>query len=180
MSKESPRTVRLNVGGTKYEVAMSLFERYLDSKLATMINKRWKQHEEDEFDEDKADRTTNEDELFIDRNGHRFQYVLDYMRDRQVHLAAGSSCASIRKELEYFGFDNVPNDAIVVASDNLDATKPVDDSSGYLDTTNSVFSVNQEYKRIVKNILTNGRLYRTVKVLLIGFIKHTWRMDWWI
>jgi len=125
MPNRSPKTIRLNVGGTKYEVAKSLIETYPDTMLATMISDRWEQYDQDEDEADNTIGTTIEKELFIDRNGHRFQYVLDYMRDQKVHCAVGASGASIRKELEYFGFGNVPNDAIDVSSGNLDAAKHV-------------------------------------------------------
>ena len=62
-------------------------------------------------------------EIFVDRNGPRFQYVLDYMRDQKAHLAMGFSRASIFKELEYFGFENVPIDALDVSGANLTAAE---------------------------------------------------------
>ena len=45
--------------------------------LATMISDRW-QHHDDDNDDDTNDGTTTDKVLFIDRNGHRFQYVLDF------------------------------------------------------------------------------------------------------
>ena len=134
MTTNSPKTVRLNVGGTKYEISTSLIDMYPDTMLARMISDRWQQH-----DDDDNDGTTTEEGVFIDRNGVRFQYVLDYMRDQKVHSAIGASCASIRKELEYFGFDNVPADAIDVSSANLEVAE-------------HVVMVNKEYKQIVDEL----------------------------
>jgi len=42
--------------------------------------------------------------LFIDRNGERFQYILDFRRDNEVHLPVTVSKATFGKDLEYFGF----------------------------------------------------------------------------
>ena len=110
-TKAYRKTIHFNVGGTKYEVSKSLIETYPDTMLATMISDRWQHHDNDN-DDDTNDGTTTDKVLFIDRNGHRFQYVLDYMRDQHVHSPMGVTGASIRKELEYFGFVNVPPDVI--------------------------------------------------------------------
>ena len=123
-TKAYRKTIHFNVGGTKYEVSKSLIETYPDTMLATMISDRW-QHHDDDNDDDTNDGTTTDKVLFIDRNGHRFQYVLDYMRDQHVHSPMGVTGASIRKELEYFGFVNVPPDVIDVSNCNLDAAKQV-------------------------------------------------------
>ena len=124
MSEHSPKTIRLNVGGTKYEVAKSLFATYPDTMLATMISDHTTKTEVLFLDRNGLRRGEHE-ELFIDRNGHRFQYVLDYMRDQHVHSMVGVSCASIRKEFEYFGFFNIPNDAIDGGSANLDVAEHI-------------------------------------------------------
>mmetsp|Transcript_10454 Transcript_10454/g.10099 ORF Transcript_10454/g.10099 Transcript_10454/m.10099 type:complete len:214 (+) Transcript_10454:1080-1721(+) len=105
--------------------------------LARMISDRWQQ----QHDDDDNDGTTEEEGVFIDRNGVRFQYVLDYMRDQKVHSAIGASGASIRKELEYFGFDNIPADAIDVSSANLEVAE-------------IVVMVNKEYKQTIDDSKT--------------------------
>ena len=51
--------------------------------------------------------------------------LTDYMRDQHVHSMVGVSCASIRKEFEYFGFFNIPNDAIDGGSANLDVAEHI-------------------------------------------------------
>ena len=140
MTAHLPKTIHFNVGGTKYEVSKSLIETYPDTMLATMISDRW-QHHDDDNDDDTNDGTTTDKVLFIDRNGHRFQYVLDYMRDQHVHSAMGVTGASIRKELEYFGFVNVPPDVIDVSNCNLEAAK-------------QVFMANRKSEVIVKDCKT--------------------------
>ena len=53
--------------------------------------------------------------LFIDRNGERFQCVLDYMRDGEVILPGNAvSKESLLREFEYYGFENLPESVIRV------------------------------------------------------------------
>jgi hypothetical protein len=114
------KVIRLNVGGTQYQVSRSLIKKYPDTMLARLISKEWRSDENREvsLDRDLARalskhwRSAENREVFIDRDGTRFQYVLDYMRDQKVHLAMNASKESILMELEYFGFANVKNDSI--------------------------------------------------------------------
>jgi hypothetical protein len=62
-NNQEARIVRLNVGGARYDISRTLIEGYPDTMLASLISERWQE-----------DPTT---EIFIDRNGQRFQYVLD-------------------------------------------------------------------------------------------------------
>jgi BTB/POZ domain len=95
------KTVRFDVGGQIYKVSRSLIELYPETMLARMVDMKWqqKQHGNKAADDDN-------DALYIDRNGDRFQYVLDYMRDRQVSLPMTVSMSAFRQDLDYFGFDN--------------------------------------------------------------------------
>jgi hypothetical protein len=68
-SKVIRKAIRLNVGGTRYEVSRSLMEMYPDTMLARLTSDDWS--------------NADDQEVFIDRNGPRFQYVLDYMRDQK-------------------------------------------------------------------------------------------------
>ena len=70
--EEDPKIVNFNVGGTRYEVARSLIEMHPDTMLARMVSEQWQ-----------ADPSK---EVFIERNGSRFEYVLDYLRDGKVSL----------------------------------------------------------------------------------------------
>lgn len=46
--------------------------------------------------------------VFIDRNGDRFQYVLDYMRDgKKLSLPVTISKEAFLNDLKYYGFENV-------------------------------------------------------------------------
>ena len=85
--------VRLNVGGQRYDVPKSLFDLYPSSMLSRLVSKEWG-HDDDDI-------------IFIDRNGYRFQYVLDYMRDQEVNLPMTESIEATKRELEYYGLEGV-------------------------------------------------------------------------
>ena len=90
-----------NVGGVKYDVSRATLELHPDCMLTKMTSKSW--------NEDETNRT-----FFIDRDGSRFRYVLDFMRDGgYIHLPITESRAAICQELDYFGFTDVPEDSIV-------------------------------------------------------------------
>ena len=90
-----------NVGGVKYDVSRATLELHPECMLTKMISKNW--------NEDETNRT-----FFIDRDGSRFRYVLDFMRDGGcIHIPITESPAAICQELDYFGFSNVPQDSIV-------------------------------------------------------------------
>jgi hypothetical protein len=103
--ESASKTVRFDVGGLFYKVSRSLIELYPDTMLARMVDTKWKQDDDD-----------GEQAMFIDRNGDRFQYVLDYMRDRQVSLPMTVSVSGFRQDLEYYGFDNVKESCINVGT----------------------------------------------------------------
>ena len=92
---ESYPNVILNVGGTRFEVARRTIDRYPESMLATLISKKWSAK-----DSSKA--------IYIDRDGPRFQFVLDFLRDGVVHLPSSTSKEALRTELAYYG---LPEDA---------------------------------------------------------------------
>lgn len=84
---------KLNVGGSKYEVSDSLLDRFPNSMLRRLTCDAWN------------DQENTEDEIFIERNGHRFQYVLDLMRDATVSLPFAVPRAQCIADLEYFNID---------------------------------------------------------------------------
>jgi BTB/POZ domain len=101
------KTVRFDVGGHVYRVSRSLIELYPDTMLARMVDTKWRQQQQQRSGIKAGDDDdSNGDIMFIDRNGDRFQYVLDYMRDRQVTLPMTVSVSAFRQDLDYFGFDN--------------------------------------------------------------------------
>jgi hypothetical protein len=90
----TPATVRFNVGGTHYEVSRSLIESFPDTMLARICSETWQKDDED-----------GNEPIFIDRNGERFQYLLDYMRDAKANLPITVSKEAFLLDLKYFGFD---------------------------------------------------------------------------
>ncbi|GAX22436.1 hypothetical protein FisN_14Hu050 [Fistulifera solaris] len=89
---EQKPTVRLNVGGMRYEVARDTLMFYEDSMLASLVSGRWKEG-------------NGEDEIFIDRDGRRFGFLLNYLRSDRVYLSESSDQAALEDEFEYFGID---------------------------------------------------------------------------
>ncbi|XP_072370320.1 putative potassium channel regulatory protein [Scyliorhinus torazame] len=71
--------VILNVGGMKFTTFAATLKRYQDSKLARMLEGG-----------DPDFRVVN-GQLFVDRDGSLFCYVLDFLRTRQITLPAGFS-----------------------------------------------------------------------------------------
>ncbi|CAB9516709.1 POZ domain-containing protein KCTD15 [Seminavis robusta] len=99
-SKAEPKTVELKVGGTMFTVSKALIEQYPDTMLARMISETWNKKD------------SNDQALFIERDGEIFRHVLAYMRDLKVKLLTKMAKRAVLKELEYFGFQNVDEDAV--------------------------------------------------------------------
>lgn len=85
-------TITFNISGTLYEISRSLLEQFPNSMLAKCASEQWQ-------------KDPPESQIFIERNGVRFQYVLDYMRDGRVDVPVSQTKQSILEELEYFGID---------------------------------------------------------------------------
>lgn len=80
--------IRLNVGGTRYEVSRDTLMRYERSMLASLVSGKWK-----EGDGDK--------EIFIDRDGTRFKYILDYLRSDRLHVPHLSDRSTLKDEFDF-------------------------------------------------------------------------------
>jgi BTB/POZ domain len=115
------KTVRFDVGGQVYKVSRSLIELYPDTMLARMVDTRWQPQRGIKAGDDDDDDTSNSTIMFIDRNGDRFQYVLDYMRDRQVSLPMTVSVSAFRHDLAYYGFDNAQESSSVTVGTPAEA-----------------------------------------------------------
>ena len=103
LGDEFNQIVTFNVGGTHYEVSRSLISQFPDTMLARLSSETWRR--QSNHGEEKP--------LFIERNGERFQYCLDYMRDGGVvDLPATVSKAALLRDLEYYGFYDVDPSAI--------------------------------------------------------------------
>ena len=87
------QVVKFNIGGRKYEVARSLLESYPDSMLYKSASKVWLENPDEE--------------VYIERDGNRFAYCLDYLRDKKCYLPFTVSKDAVMKDLKYYGIENV-------------------------------------------------------------------------
>jgi hypothetical protein len=86
-------SAKFNIGGHRYEVARTLLEQHPETMLAKSASQVWQ-----------AD---PESEIFMERNGIRFQYVLDYLRDGMVFLPVTESKEALIHDLNYFGINAI-------------------------------------------------------------------------
>jgi hypothetical protein len=102
-------TVKFNIGGQVYDVSRSMLDQHPDTMLSKSASKLWQ--------------SNPESEIFIERNGFRFQYVLDFLRDGSVRLPITECKDAFIKELEYYGvaFDKAKID---VTKEQLAASVP--------------------------------------------------------
>ena len=94
--------IKFNIGGQRYEVSRSLLDKHPESMLARSASEQWQEDPEAE--------------IFIERDGLRFRYILDYMRDDKLTLPLTESREMIIAELEYYGIavgENSINDTAV-------------------------------------------------------------------
>jgi BTB/POZ domain len=97
-SPTSSTSIKFNVGGSIYQISKSLLDRYPDSMLASISSDQWREGS-------LLNGSDNKNEIFVDRNGERFQYVLDYMRDSRVELPLSIPRGQFVLDMEYFALD---------------------------------------------------------------------------
>jgi hypothetical protein len=98
---EDGSVVAFNVGGYPYKVRRSLLEKFPDTILARSAAKHWNNRDED-----------SKKSIFIDQDGQRFRYCLEYMRNGTVQLPLTESKTALLQDLHYYGFENVDPDSI--------------------------------------------------------------------
>jgi len=148
-SSSSSKTVFFNVGGTIYEVSRSLIEQHSDTMLARYVSHTWNQ------DGDEADTLKNSKPLFIERDGERFRFCLDYMRDGWVvELPPTVSKDALLQDLAYFGFHDVDPSLISV------------NALGMYEAYGKIFDSH------VKDIEAERELLNLAKHLLIRYKRH--------
>jgi hypothetical protein len=89
--KDMDKTVKFNIGGRPYTVTRSLLDLYPNTMLARSASKHWQED--------------SETEIFIERDGSIFRFVLNYMRDGKVNLPITESREAVIDELEYYGIE---------------------------------------------------------------------------
>lgn len=91
--KKSPSfgtTVTFNVGGQLYEISRDIIMEFPDSLLAKLAcGKQW------HHDPTKA--------IFLNGDGRRFRFCLDYMRSGRVYLPLSVSKKAVLSDFDYYG-----------------------------------------------------------------------------
>jgi hypothetical protein len=105
------KIVQLNIGGMRYDVVEDILMKHEDTMLAKLISGKLKEG-------------NNTETLFIDRNGERFQYILDWYRDGKITVPKTITVEAIKSETLFFG---LPTDAII------EETQPIYDYASSLD-----------------------------------------------
>lgn len=91
-------TVLFNIGGQLYRISRSLLNLQPKSMLARSASEHWhSQHCDNNIQS-----CQGMNAIFIDRNGSRFQYVLDYLRDGRIFLPMSECREAILSELDYY------------------------------------------------------------------------------
>ena len=90
--------VRFNIGGFHHEVSRSLLNRYPDSMLNIISSSQWQKNPDSE--------------IFIERDGSRFKFCLDYLRDAKCNLPLTVSRDAVIEDLFYYGII-VPDDKTI-------------------------------------------------------------------
>jgi hypothetical protein len=65
--------IHFNVGGSLYDVARNTLLKFEDTMLANLVSDRWRSGHKDDI-------------IFIDRDGDRFKYILDWYRDGKINI----------------------------------------------------------------------------------------------
>jgi hypothetical protein len=66
--------IHFNVGGSLYDVARNTLLKFENTMLANLVSDRWRNGHKDDI-------------IFIDRDGDRFKYILDWYRDGKIHIS---------------------------------------------------------------------------------------------
>lgn len=100
-------TIKLNVGGHHCEIHSTLLEICPNSVLAQAISEQCKEN--------------HQNEVFIDRDGTTFRYVLNYLRDGHVTIPITESREALMKEFDYYGIVAHHEDIHAVSSPSATA-----------------------------------------------------------
>ena len=85
-------------------------------------------------------------EIFIDRNGERFQYLLNYMSTRKVTLPLSVPCASLFTNMEYFGINYDDSDVTLSVADPKDMFHGLGRYQDFFDTRK--LDIEQRYRKV--------------------------------
>jgi hypothetical protein len=136
--------IKFNVGGTHYEVSESLLGQYPNSMLRKISSDTWN---------DTATANAEPNEIFIDRNGTHFAYVLDYMRDARVELPLLVPRAQLIADLEYLGIEFAPGRITLSIADPKDLFHGLTSYKEFF-TSKSV-DIDKRYREVAAEKLAN-------------------------
>lgn len=110
MATAEPQTVVFNVGGKPYEVEKDLILQQPNTLLAHKIISE-PSKEEEKLEESSSESNLSESQrapVFIDKDPERFEYILEWYRNKKVSLPPTVSLAAFKKDAHYFGLpDNL-------------------------------------------------------------------------
>ena len=88
---DNTTVIKFDVGGSRYEVAKSLLEAHPGTMLTRMASDQW--HDDSEA------------EIFIERDGERFKFCLDYLRDGKILLPITVRKEAVLQDLKYYNIE---------------------------------------------------------------------------
>lgn len=135
----SPKLFKLNVGGTRYEVSDSLLDQFPESMLRRLTSEAWNKNNQD-------GEGAAESEIFIERNGQRFQYVLDFMRDAAVALPLAIPRAQFIVDLEYYNIGYEDSQITLSVADPKDLFYDLARYRDFFDTTKK--DIDQRFRQV--------------------------------
>jgi hypothetical protein len=94
MSNSGTDTVTFNVGGRLFEVSLSTLDRYPRSLLSQLVREQWPRG------------ARGNAAVYLDRDGERFRYILDLMRDQKVKLPCTESREMFIREVKHLGLES--------------------------------------------------------------------------
>lgn len=119
--------VNFNVGGVQYHVARNTLLNAEDTMLSKLVSDKWTAGQ-------------NQESIFIDRDGERFKYILDWCRDGKIIVPKTVALDAVKSDAEFFG---LPEDAIIekeLPVDSCDKLLSVlSDGAKYLEKLNATF-----------------------------------------
>lgn len=92
-----------NVGGTRYDVAIDILMKFEDTLLAQLVVLKGNKN--------------SQEPIYIERDGERFRYILDWYRDGRINVPKTDSIESIKSDALFFG---LPRNIIIEESHSFD------------------------------------------------------------